>query len=91
MATLERQPRPTPRVRSWALAGVAATGFVSRPQFAGIHFLPLRAVFWVQLATGDYRNDDNGAAVCALSGASWRPKVLGALAAVAAGGVLAGL
>lgn len=85
MPSKERRPGP------WRLSAVAANAFASRPQFAGIRRGPLRLVMWVQLAVGDVRADRDGRAVCALSGASQRPRVLGSLAALASVVVMAGL
>lgn len=78
-------------VGTWSLAGVATQAFATRPQFARMRPGPLRLVFWLTLAVGDRRANSSGTAVCCLSGASPRPKILGVLAALVGLAVLAGL
>ena len=58
---------------------------------AGMRRGPLRLVFWAQFGLGDYRASTAGTAVCGLSGASWRPRLLGGLAELGAAVVLIGL
>lgn len=76
---------------AWHLAGIAAGAFVDRPQFAGMRRGPLRVMFWAQLAVGEYRSDEAGEAVCGLSGASKRPKIVGGALALVWFCVLVGL
>ena len=90
--TLVRLARVRPRSPgAWGLGGVAARAYGPQPQFSAMRALPLRLMFWLVLATGERRSDPEGTAVCCLSGASGRPKVLGALTTLAAAAVLVGL
>lgn len=78
-------------VGAWGLAGIATRVFAGRPQFARMRPGPLRLVFWLVLTVGDRRASTTGTAVCCLSGASLRPKILGCVASLVGLAVLAGL